>query len=296
MRLTIQLITFWTFIFFAYGQLNAQGQLKHVDSTKTEYFVRDSSRFDKIDSGTENIIKQLSALQEKVTLINKTVETIDDNTDDSILAEGAKNFLFTFIYELLGYKSGSSTGWVSKIVSGISFLFLLFRIYFFVSKKDKEHPKFTKAVNFYLVCLSIFALSLPWTASLFPNKEMDKEQIIRVTENAKKLNREVEKIQSADFTKLVNDIQELQKLRVDTIQLAKESSIKAFDAKFNLLQNQLLQANKKLDSIGSRIINDNNYKNKNIARRGPQVFQTWLIVLTFIMVFIFFIIIKPWNE
>ncbi len=65
MLLTQQLLTFWVFIFFVNGQLNAQEPIMQVDSTKTEFLVGDSSRFDKIDSVTETISEQLKILQEK---------------------------------------------------------------------------------------------------------------------------------------------------------------------------------------------------------------------------------------
>ncbi len=290
-------LSIWMLTLLTYGQGVAQKTVIKSDSSKTLIVIQDSIKLNKIDSLTENISIQLKTLQEKTGVIKKTVETIDKNTNDGILVEGSKNFLFTLIYELLGYKSGSSTSWFSKFVSFISFLFLLFRIFFFFSKKDKEYPKFTKAINIYLVGLAIFALLLPWTASFFPNKEMDKEQILQVTENAKKLNLEIEKIQSSDFAKLVSDIQELQRLRVDTIQLAKESSIKAVETKFYLLQNQLTLANKKIDGLDNKISDIK--REENNARRGQQVFQTWLIVLTFLMMaicFIFFISKKPWNN
>lgn len=291
------LLSIWALVLLTCGQGIAQRTVIKNDSAKTFIVIQDSIRLNKIDTLTENISNQLRVLQEKTATINETVKTIDENTNDGILVEGAKSFLFTFIYELLGYKSGSSTGLFSKFVSLISFLFLLFRILFFISKKDKEYPRLSKAINIYIVGLAVFALLLPWTASIVPNKEMDKEQILRVTENAKKLNREIEKIQSADFTKLVNSVQELQGLRVDTIQLAKESSIKELETKSNLLQNQLLLANKKLDGINSSI--NNIKKDDNNAKRGQQVFQTWLIGLTFFMMlvfFIFFIVNKPWND
>jgi hypothetical protein len=291
------LLSTWILVLLTSLQAIAQRPSLKSDSTKNYIIILDSIRLNKIDSLTESISSQMKVLKEKTLTINKTVETIDGNTNDGILAEGAKSFFFTLIYELLGYKSGSSTGLFSKLISFVSFLFLICRIYFFFSKKEKRHPKLTKIINSYLVVLAILAILLPWTASFFPNKEMDKEQILRVTENAKKLNFQIEKIQSADFTKLVNSIQELQKLRVDTIQLAKESSLKAVEEKFSLLQNQLTLANKKLDGLDSIISNIK--KEDNIAKRGQQILQTWLIVLTFLMMlicFIFLISKKPWSD
>lgn len=289
-------LSIWTLVLLNYGTGIAQHTNFKSDSNKIYIVVQDSARLNKIDSLTMNISSQLSLLQEKSAAINKTVETIEENTDDGILVEGAKSFLFTFIYELLGYKSGSPTGFFSKIISGLSFLFLLLRIYFLLFNQDKKHPKLTKVISIYLWGLAVFALLLPWSASLFPSKEMDKEQILRVTENAKKLNHEIENIQDADFTKLVRDIQELQQLRIDTIQLAKESSIKSIETKFNYLQNQVILANKKLDGLDNRISNIK--KENNPAKRGQQVLQTWLLGLTFLMIlvcFIFFISKKPWK-
>jgi predicted PurR-regulated permease PerM len=277
------------------GYMNAQTNRKDTVSTKVSFCLQDSTRFNKIDSVTENISKQLNTLQEKAELINKTVETIDDNTNDSYFTEAAKNYSFSLIYEFLGYKSETSTNWISRIVSILSFLFLVIRIYFFFNK-DEKHKALKGFLNGYFILLAFIALLLPWTSSILPNKEVDKTQILRITESTKKLNDEIEKVKAANFNELINNIQELQKLRFDTIQVAKESSIKAFDTKFNLLQSQLIQANKKLDSISEKVNND---KNENNAKRGQQVFQTWLVVLTFLMVlvfFIFFISKKPWDE
>ncbi|MDN3688344.1 hypothetical protein [Cyclobacterium jeungdonense] len=136
---------------------------------------------------------------------------------------------------------------------------------------------------------------MPWTSSILPNKEVDQAQILRITESTKKLNEEIEKVKATNFNELINDIQALQKLRVDTIQWAKESSLRAFDAEFRVLQNQLHQTNEKLDSIQSRIITESN---ENIASGGQQAFQTLLIVLTFLIAvifFLFFVSRKPWD-
>ncbi len=116
MDFTKTLISFLTLVLLVSRQGIAQMGTTKSDSTQTYIIIHDSVRLNKIDSLTENINSQLGILQKETVTINERVKTIDGNTNDGILAEGAKNFMFTFVYELLGYKSGGSTGWFSKLV------------------------------------------------------------------------------------------------------------------------------------------------------------------------------------
>jgi hypothetical protein len=248
------------------------------DSSLVYVAVQDTNRIKKIDSVTNVIGNQLNLLQEKAETINKTVNRIDDNTNDSYFTEVVKNYSFSLIYELLGYKSGSMNS-LSKFVSILSFLFLLIKILFFFSKGDR-YKVFKILLNGYFFILAFFVLLLPWTSQILPNNEADKSQIVRTTKYAKELNDELEKIKSSNFDKLKRSIKDLEALRIDTFQFTSEKNINNIDEKLSNLQQQLSETSIKIDSLDRKI---------NTIDCNKSGFQSFLAFLTFLMVLVLFI-------
>jgi ATP-dependent Zn protease len=259
-------------MFLLFGNNSIKSQNNPKDSAIIFVESQYPNRLNRIDSTTRIIDKQLNLLTEKTEAINKRVKTIDENTNDSYLTEAAKDYSFSLIYEILGYKSGS-TNWWAKIVSVISLLFLLVRICYFFKKG--KHPLI---LNISVTILASFAIFLPWSSHFFPNEDIGKSQIIRITKHAKELNDEIEKIQTVNFDELKNNIKELQDLQIDTIQFAKDKNIKAIDEKLNQIQIQLIAVSDKLDDCDKNI----DIKKSNIASRGRQRTQTWFIILGFL--------------
>ena len=270
-------------LLISFSQVSAQNIKR--DSSLVYVAVQDTNRIKRIDSVTNVIGNQLNLLQEKAEIINKTVNKIDDNTNDSFFTKAVESYIFDLIYEIFGYKSGTKANLFSRIASILGFLFLLVRIYYFFYKGDKG--KVLKGISTsYIIIFAFFAFLLPWTSLILPNKESDKSQIVRTTKYAKELNDELEKIKSSNFDKLKKNIKDLEALRIDTLQFASENSINSIDEKLSSLQQQLSETSIKLDSVDKKI---------NTIDCNKSGFQSFFVFLTFLMVSVLFIwIAKEW--
>ena len=235
------------------------------------------------DSLLYSISKQLNGFETSLKDANKKLKTIDNNTNDSYFTEAFKNYTFSLIYELFGYKKDTKTNPISRLISIISLLFLIIRIYFYFSKRHRN-KLFVKFLNFYLIFLAFLTLLLPWLSVILPNKDVDKTIIARTKKSVKELNDEIKVIKDADFTKTIASIQYIEKLNIDTIRLANEKSIKNLNERFSILSDSI---HKKVSLLQTDIEFLRSKMEKNnlsgFARSKAQKLQTWIIVLSFLI-------------
>lgn len=245
-----------------------------------------SNAQNKNDSLIVNINTGVNQINMQLDSTEKTLMKIKENTvPDSFIKEVAKNYVFSFIYEVFGYKS-SSTSLISKIASVISLLFLLLRIYLFFSKKEDEAKSKKKFLNIYFLIVASITIFIPWTSVIFPNNQIDKSVLSELNKSVKVLNDEIDKLKSTKFNDLIFNINSLQKLRVDTIQIANEKSIKNIDTQIDSLnsslKDQIKAINNKLDKLNTICLDK---PESDDAINWHQWIQTILIIIIGIWVF-----------
>ncbi len=217
---------------------------------------------------------------------NKKLEQIDDNTNQSLVSEAFKNFMFSFLYEWLGYKRDSSTSLISRLISLLGLLLTLAKIYFLFKKKDSKGARaFNKFFTVFSFLLILILIILPWSYKIIPSDNIERTVLQKVKKEAIDLNKELEQIKTAEFSVLAENISKLKQLKIDSLEFVNEQKIASIEQKISSISDSL---NKKTAEINKMLKNINevielNHNGRYAKTGGQFVTNTLLIILLIIL-------------
>jgi hypothetical protein len=233
-----------------------------------------TAELSKQDSLVRNLSDSINELNMKFYEANQKLTVIQNNTvPDSFFKEIAKNYVYSFIYEVFGYKK-SNTSTTSKLISIISFIFLLVRIAFFIWGKGKYKPvKFI--VNLYLGILISIIILVPWTSNIFPNQNLNRSSIERFSKDLELLNKQITLLESIDLKRIEIELNKIKNFKSDST-LNLSNTLLSIEKNVSEYKSSLKEYYSRVDNITQYL---DEIKDVKPASKFSQGFQTLLLLI-----------------